>query len=128
MASKLFEYIGKISLGQNASLTDEPEFERDYVPFISNRAFSYHEDSVLAANLMNERPYLEKRLQAFFLINTLRPRKRFAKWIKNECDEDVSKVAKYYGCSYRHAKSILSLHTPDQLKQIEKRLDTGGRR
>lgn len=128
MAGRVFEYVNALSFTKNRDIVNDPDFEKDYVPFIINRAFSYHEDSILAANCMNERPFLDKRLQAAFLLNTLRSRKRFAKWLKNECDEDVAQVAEYYGCSYRHAKSLLSLHTPQQLTVIRARLDKGGRR
>jgi Bacteriophage clamp loader A subunit len=126
MASKLFPIINAISVGDR-SILDDPDLEKEYIPFIVNRAFSYHEDSVLAANMMNERPFLEKRLQAAYFLNTLRTRKRFAKWLKNESDEDVAKVAEYYGCSYRHAKSLLALHTPEQLAVMDRRIDKGGR-
>ncbi len=127
MASKLFSIIGAVSSGDR-NVLDDQDFEKEYVPFMVNRAFSYHEDSVLAANMMNERPFLDKKLQAAYYLNTLRSRKRFAKWLKNECNEDVSKIAEYYGCSYRHAKALLPLHTPEQLTVIAARIDKGGRR
>jgi hypothetical protein len=107
---------------------DDVDFEKEYIPFLVNRNFSYHEDSVLAANCMNERPFLDKRLQAAFLLNTLRSRKRFAKWQKSECDEDVVRIGEYYGCAYKQAKSLLPLHTPEQLTVIRARLEKGGRR
>lgn len=125
-SSRLFAYVDALSHSKQVSIMDEPEFEKDYVPFMVNRAFSYHEDSVLAANLMNERPFLDKKLQATFLLNTLRSRKRFAKWLKSETDEDIQSLAEYYTCSYRHAKTLLPIHTAEQMKIVRARLDKGG--
>ena len=96
------------------------------LPFIVNRAFSYHEDSVLAANLMNERTHLDKRLQALFLLNTMRSRARFSRWLKPTVSDDVREVAEYYGLSLRHARELVSLHTSDQLLSIRRRLEKGG--
>lgn len=46
--------------------------EKDYVPFIVNRALSYHYDCVMFANEMNKYPSLGKKPQFDFLINTVR--------------------------------------------------------
>lgn len=105
---------------------DEPQFAKEYVPFIVNRALSYHQDAVLAANAMNERPWLEPAMQFLFLLNTLAARKRFSKWIKTTVPDDVRTVAEYYGCSLRHARDIVPLHTKEQMKIIRSRLEKGG--
>lgn len=124
--SKLFEYIGDISHTKKSSWLDTSDFEKEYVPFVANRAFSYHADSVLAANAMNERPWLPKRLQALFLLHTLRPRKRFSKWLKHSVSADAKLVSEYYGCSLRHAIPLVSLHTPEQLAYMRTRVFKGG--
>ena len=105
---------------------DEPEFSKDYVPFIINRALSYHQDAVLAANAMNERPWLDAALQFQFLLNTLATRKRFSKWIKTSVPDDVRAVAEYYGCSLRRARELVDLHSMEQMKIIRSRLEKGG--
>lgn len=124
--SRLFEFINDISYTKKSEWLDDPATEREYVPFIANRAFSYHQDSVLAANVMNERAWLPKHLQVRFLLNTLRPRKRFSKWIKHTVSEDARTVAEYYGCPLRHAIALVALHTPEQLSHMRTRLNKGG--
>lgn len=126
MASKLWDYLNVVTHTKRVEALDEPEFEKDYQPYLINRALSYHEDAVLAANLMNERSSLDRRAQALFLLNTLRPRKRFAKWIKSETSDDERSVAEYYGCGLRHARELVALHSSDQLTTIRRRLDKGG--
>lgn len=112
---------------QDASILNEPEFEKEYNPFIINRGLSYHEDAVLAAAVLNERPWLDKKLQVLYLVNTLRPRKRFSKWVKASTDEDARVTAEYYNVSMRAARDLVALHSADQLQVMRTRLDTGGR-
>ena len=124
--SRLFDFVNAVSHTKDASFMEDPTWESEYVPFIVNRAFSYHADSVLAANLMNERPHVAKNLQAQFFLNTLRPRKRYASWYKRDQNGNAQKIAEYYGCSLRVASALVDIHTPEQLKHIEKRLFKGG--
>lgn len=125
--SRTFAYVDVVSQSKNRAVMQEPEFPRDYQPWLINRAFSYHPDSILAANQMNLRASLDVRLQFLYLLNTLAPRKRFAKWHKPTTADDVLLVAEYYECSVRHARNILPLHSPDQLKKIAATLDKGGK-
>lgn len=124
--NKLWTYLDAVSMKRDASIITEPEFEKEYNPFIINRALSYHSDAILAANLMNERAGLPKHLQALFLLNTLRPRKRISKWFKFTESDDARVVAEYYGCSLRHARNLVSLHSSDQLTTMRASLDKGG--
>lgn len=127
MAAPIFDYINSISYGKDLSLTTRDGFDKEYNPYVVNRAFSYFHDSVLAANMMNERPHLDKRLQYRFLLSTLVTRKRFSEWFKNTTsDEDAEVVAEYYECSLKHARSITPLHSAEQLLLMRTRLDTGG--
>jgi hypothetical protein len=124
--SRTFAYLSALSHTKDRRVLDEPQFAKEYVPFIINRALSYHQDAVLAANAMNERPWLDTALQFQFLLNTLAARKRFSKWIKATVPNDVRAVAEYYGCSMRHARELVGLHTMEQMKIIRSRLDKGG--
>ena len=63
------------------SVIHTEEDEKSYVPFIINRALSFHRDCVSMANEMNIRPQTPKLLQYHFLIATIRKWKRpFQKW------------------------------------------------
>jgi hypothetical protein len=108
------------------SVLDDADFDKVYDPFLINRALSQHEDSILAANLMNERPGLAPAAQFLFLLNTLRARKRFGEWLKHTDSDDVCAIAEYYGCGRRHARDLVSLHTSEQLTTVYRRIDTGG--
>lgn len=126
MAAKLWQYLDAVSAKRDTSILEDMDFEKEYQSFLINRALSYHVDAILAANFMNERPLLDKRLQVFFLINTLRPRKRFSKWLKSEVSDNAQVIAEYYGCSVRKAQELVSVHTSDQIEHMRARIDKGG--
>jgi hypothetical protein len=83
-------------------------------------------DTVIYANEMNARPHLDFQLQFDFLINTIRPRKRYNKWLKAETVEVLDLIQEYYGYSIIKARQVLPLLTSDQLRYIKERLNKGG--
>jgi hypothetical protein len=123
---RIWAYLDAITKTKDMSVLKDADFEKVYKPFTINQALAHHQDSVLAANLMNERHHLPVDLQFRFLLNTLRARFRKSDWLKNTVSDDVKAVAEYYGCSVRHARGILSLHSSAQLTNIYARIDKGG--
>jgi len=101
--------------------------EKSYSPFLTNRALSYHNDTVFYANEMNTRHHLDNLLQYDFLLNIVRPKKRYAKWSKKDNDGDVLIVKEYFGYNDTKARQALSILTPEQLTQIRITLQKGGR-
>lgn len=124
--SKVFEYLKAVSQTKSVTHLEDLDFDDQYIPWLINRGLSYHQDSVLAANTMNERPWLLPALQFRFLLNTIRARSRYSTWLKRSDSVDVVLVAEYYGCSVRHAQSLLILHSDKQLCSVRARLNKGG--
>lgn len=103
------------------------ENEDEYVPFVVNKALSFHRDCVLYVNEMNKLPNTDKLLQYHFLLNMIRGYRRpFQKWMKRETIEDLEAVKEYYNISSEKAKDALSILSEDQIDIIRKRLDKGG--
>ena len=75
-----FDFINAITFNKNDLIIDEWS-EKQYIPYIINKGLSYGVDTVIPANEMNARSHIDKKLQFQFLINSIRPRKRFNKWI-----------------------------------------------
>lgn len=100
--------------------------EKGYSPFLVNKAMSYHQDAILYANLMNEYGFLDNKLQYEFLLNSLRKRKRFAKWHKKTEDKTLDLVMNYYGYGRSEAEQAMRVLTKQQLKYIQDSFDTGG--
>ena len=69
-----------------------------------------------------------QELQYHFLINIVRKRKRFSKWMKPEQLSDIEVVKEYYGYSNEKAKHVLPLLSPEQITIIKKKVSKGGRK
>lgn len=106
---------------------DDPEAaEAAYVPYVMNRAMSYHADAIALANEMNLAGHLPKAMQYRFYLAALRPRSRRSKWWKREEDSDLETVKRFYGYNTRRALEALSLLTRDQIAGLAARLEKGG--
>ena len=103
------------------------ENESDYVPFVVNKALSFHYDCVMWANEMNLRPNTDGLLQYHYLINKVRGYRRpFQKWQKRETLENLELVKEYFNYSNEKAKEALNILSDDQIIEIRKRLNKGG--
>ena len=122
-----FEFLNAINYTKKDLMID-PENEKHYNSFVINRSLSYFPDTVAIANEMNKYHHLDSRLQFSFLINIIRKRKRFSKWIKPEIEDDVEVVKKYYGYSNEKSRQILPLLTSQQIDIIRKKVSKGGRK
>lgn len=121
-----FEFVNAICDTKQDLITDEAS-EKSYNPFMVNRSLSYHYDTVLLANEMNQRAFLDKKLQFSFLLNTVRKKKRFAKWQKPESSNDLNIIKEYYGYSTEKARQVLSLLTDQQMVDLKQRVFKGGK-
>lgn len=120
-----FDYVNAIHHTKDNLIVDEWS-EKQYNPYIINKALSFSSDTVIQANEMNCRPHIEKKLQFDFLINTIRSRKRFNKWIKPEKIEDLELVKQYYKYNTEKAQQALKLLSDRQLQIIKNKMFTGG--
>tara|TARA_Y100000992_G_C21064551_1_gene395772 strand:+ start:265 stop:648 length:384 start_codon:yes stop_codon:yes gene_type:complete len=127
MSSNPFEYLTAINDTKKDIMIDDIA-EKGYNAFMVNRGLSYFNDTVLFANEMNMKAHLDNRLQFDFLINIVRRRKRFSKWMKPETASDVEVVKEYYGYSNQKARQALTLLTPEQIIDIKKKVYKGGRK
>jgi hypothetical protein len=121
-----FEFVNAICDSKVNLIVDDVS-EKSYNPFMVNRSLSYHYDTVLLASEMNQRSFLDKKLQNDFLINTVRKKKRFAKWKKPESSDDLEVVKEYYGYSNEKARQVLPLFNSDQMGQLKQRIFKGGK-
>jgi hypothetical protein len=120
-----FDFVNAIQYSKEQLIVDDWS-EKQYNPFIVNKSLSFGADTVIFANEMNSRPHLDKHLQFNFLINSVRPRKRYNKWLKAEKVEDIDVVKQYYKYNTEKALQALKLLTPEQLLTIKEKLNTGG--
>jgi hypothetical protein len=123
-----FEFTKTINDTKHNLVDEDPEVEKDYIPFLVNRSLGYFMDTIMYANEMNRFNSLDYKLQYDFLLNIIRPRKRYSKWLKKSKDDNIDLIKKFYGYSYTKAKDVVDILSEDQIEHIRSKLDTGGLR
>jgi hypothetical protein len=101
--------------------------EKDYNPYLNNRALSYYPDTIFYSNEMNQRHHLDNILQYEYLLNIVRPRERYSEWAKKGNDGDVAVVKEYYGYNDTKARQALAILTDEQLSTIKRKMHKGGK-
>jgi hypothetical protein len=119
-----FDFVNSINSGKD--IMDDEAKEKIYTPFLVNRALSYFNDTLFIANQMNQHPDVDKKLQYHYLINTIKPRKRFSKWAKKHEDSDIDFIMEHYTYSYEKATTALSLLTKQQVEALKNKYNKGG--
>ena len=129
MSYQLKDYLNSINLTkENLMETDDPMWEKKYSPFIINKCVAPFNDTIMLVNEMNQRHHLDSKLQYEFLLNTIRPKKRYAPWVKADKLKNLDYVKEYYGYSNEKAKQALSILNDDQITTIKNSLNKGGRK
>lgn len=121
----VFEFVKSINQTKPNLIrtADDPTAtEAKYVPFIVNRSLSYFVDTVLIANEINQHANLPKIMQYEFLLNTVRPGKRFSKWHKGD-NSRLELIQQYYSCSLSKAAEIDKILTDEQYQVIQEKID-----
>lgn len=102
--------------------------DKQYVPFIINRGLSYFKDTALFANEMNIKNNLPPRMQYDFYRNIVTPKKRFSKWGKKaKTSDDINVIKQLYNYSQEKAESVYKILTKEQLKELHKITQKGGK-
>jgi hypothetical protein len=120
-----FDFINDITHKKENILTLDNE--KDYSPFLTNRALSYHQDTVLLANEMNRCSHIDHALQHHFLLHAIRKRKRFSKWAKKSVPAKVEVIKEYYGYSDAKAEAVQDLISDETIKEMKSVLSKGGK-
>ena len=116
------------SINQNKQdLSGDPDACKKYPAYIVNRCLSGHIDAIMFANEMNKWNQTPKDMQYQFLLHSLRKKKRFSPWLRQEKIDNIELIKQYYGYSNEKAQQALKILTPDQIEYIKKKLNKGGR-
>jgi len=125
MSLSPFDFINSINYTKENLIVDDWS-EKQYNPYIVNKGLSFSHDTVIPANEMNSRPHLDKTLQYSFLINIVRPRKRYNKWIKPDIIESLEIVKEFYGYNSEKARQVLNALSSEQINTLKEKLKKGG--
>lgn len=122
----LNSFLDSIYVSKKNIIDEDPELERKYLPFITNKFMASFLDIVLFANEMNINWHLDKKLQYDFYLNTVRSKKRYSPWIRKEELSNLDCIKKYYGYSNEKARQVLPLLSEEQIEFIKSKLNVGG--
>ncbi len=125
---ELKNWLNSINNTKLNLIDEDPSLEKEYPPYIINRCFSGHIDSIMFANELNKHPNLPKKLQYDFFLNSLRKKKRFSPWLRKDQIKNLDLIKQYYGYSNEKAKQVLNILTKEQLSFIRDRLEIGGKK
>ena len=126
--AELKDWLNSINQTKKNLLDEDPTLEKEYPPYIVNRCFSGHLDCIMFANEMNIHNNIPKKMQYDFYLNSLRKKKRFSPWLRQDKIKDLDYVKRHYGYSNEKAKQALRILTKEQLTFIKSKFDTGGTR
>ena len=125
---ELKDYLNAINQTKEPLMdTEDEQWEKKYPPFIVNKCVSPFPDTIMLLNEINQLPHLDSKLQFDFLINSLRPRKRYTPWLKAKRLENLEYVKEFYGFNNEKAKTALDILNDEQISYIKRKLYKGGK-
>jgi len=125
-----FDFVKSLSQSKINLLGLDPEHEKDLKgsAFMINRSFSYHIDTILWSNEMNQRPSIDPVLLHDFYFHGLPSKGRYSKWSKEVKDDDITLLMEHYGYSKLRAIEALDILTESDIMDIREARKIGGRR
>lgn len=123
-----FDFVNDINIGKKDIMrgtANDELAESEHVQYLTNKSLSYFVDTVFYANEMNTHE-VDNRLHFTYLLNAVRPKKRFSPWAKPDNDESINDISKYYNISISKARTVRKLFTDKQIELIRKSFYKGG--
>ena len=125
---ELKDYLNAINYNKTPLMdTEDEEWEKKYPSFIVNKCVAPFTATILLVNEINQLHHLDKKMQFDFLLNSLRPRKRYTPWLKAKKLENLQYVKEYYGYNNEKARVALDILSDEQISAIKQKLKKGGR-
>jgi len=121
-----FDLIKSVNEGKD--IMTDALVEHEYNAFLTNMNFSLFPDTILQSNMMNCNSHLSSKLQYKYYMNTIRPKKRFAKWPKKEkiTGDNIRLIQEVYKYSVSKAKQALLILSDEQIQWIKEKQEKGG--
>jgi len=124
-----FDFVNAINTSKKDLIreSDSPTLiEKQYSPFLVNRALSYFIDTILYANEINQANHVDSLLQNDYYLNSVRFGKRFSKWAKPVENSNIESIQEYYKVSYMKALDINKILSKEQIDLIKAKIIKGG--
>jgi hypothetical protein len=122
----LSEVLNSINHKKESIMDEDHLAEKEYVPFVVNKCLSYFSDTIFHVNEMNLRPNMDKKMQYDFLLQSVRKRKRFSKWMKKDKSDDLQLVIDYYNVNKKKAEEYIEILGEDGIETLREASKKGG--
>ena len=116
---QLKDFLNSINDNKKNLMDDDENVEKLYPAYIVNRCLSYFMDTILFANEMNLHSHLDNKLQYDYYLNSVRKRKRFSRWTKNESSDDLEFIKYHFSYSDSKAKEAIGILGPEGVQEIK---------
>lgn len=120
--SYLTDILNDIKFSKTGSVLDDEEAEKQFNSWLILKFLSMDEEMTEIVNLVNEYQSVLSKKEFYHLLIEIVPKtKKFAKYIKSvdrRKDERVEKVAKYYQCSFGHAREYIDIMGEEWSEEI----------
>ncbi len=122
----LSEVLNSINHRKESIMDEDHLAEKEYVPFVVNKCLSYFSDTIFHVNEMNLRPDMDKKMQYDFLLQSVRKRKRFSKWMKKDKSDDLQLVIDHYSVNKKKAEEYIEILGEDGIENLREASKKGG--
>lgn len=103
--------------------------EKEYNPFIINKALSFNLDCLFHVCELNKYYSIPKQSQFQYLMGALDKKRRNGRWVKKESlPADIAILREAYGYSDDDAVIALELLSDKQLLELKQKMSKGGRK
>ena len=97
-----------------------------YNPFLTNRAFSMHQDTIMLADMMNTGNKLPPEMQYDFYYHSVRKGRRFGFPSKPHESDNLTLVMEHYNYSKEKALEAMRLLSDNDIMAIRASKNKGG--
>ena len=108
MSYELKDYLNSINFTKKDLMkSEDKDWVKKYPAFIINKILSGFQDTIMLVNEVNRNHFLDKDMQYWFLLNSIRSKKRFSPFLRASKLKNIDLVKEYHQCM----KSLLMVYT-----------------
>lgn len=124
----LFDILNNINSGKDRELFHTANYEKEYNPFMINRALMQNQRTIMVAQSANQAVLIDKEMHHDYLLAVIKKNNSRAKWKKkDDKSEYLEHVMQYYNVNEKKALQYLNILTIEECKVISKKFDKGGK-
>lgn len=122
----LGDFLKDINTEKKNICREDEQSLKEFPPYLVRRNLSNFLDCIFYVHELNKNHNMDSLMQYDYLIHGIRKRKRFAKTVKPEKENDVELIKRYYLLNHEKANDAYSLMSENDLQHIRDQFKSGG--